>query len=205
MALTIVKSRCGCLSLLDFKGPPNSVLVNDAELMPASDIGIYGIVLGDNAYVIDRVFTNKNALLSFLNTTFVEAYGLFGYFDYDGLDLYYTNPENFDNAELLMIYKNEKRCYVVGAPDTECNPAYVDAVIDTGIAPDVDVQLSDVRAFITDVEVLEMFVESEKVTEDNSNINGYGQLKRNVNIYVITQQVPASSAGFPFIFNFTLT
>ena len=192
----IVKSICGCLRLIDFAPLVGAITVVDGDLMPSSSIGIYGLLLGRNAYIINNIFSNKADFLTFLNTNFVLSNNLVGTFSYSDLNLLYSNPENFQNAELLMIYKNEKRCYVVGAPDTACNSALVDQVINTGIQPDTPISLSTIRASITDVEVLEMFVETQKVTEDDSTTRGYGQSIQNANIYVITQQLPVVEGNY---------
>jgi len=96
MAVIIV-TACGCGIL--FKGFP---VILDWNRLPTENIQIGWLSANNTEYTINTTFSDANALLEYLNSTFVEDYedDFKGIFYADGT---YSNPENYTSLEIMAI------------------------------------------------------------------------------------------------------
>lgn len=62
-------------------------------LVPTSDIDLFELTLCGSTYSIEEEFANQADLLSYLNTTFVTAFGLDGAFSIIADELIYTTSD----------------------------------------------------------------------------------------------------------------
>lgn len=195
--LKLVSGNCGCLRLYDSdKGVDIAVI--DSNLL-SSPTGIYALRLDNKVYVINREFNSKSALVLFLNTTFAIAVGIAGNFYLKDNAIYYSNFEHYIESEIMSIYKNEMRCYVVGTPASPSNEP--NKHIYSG--PNGST-IGAIVASITDVEVLGVFY-GTSYYQNRTNL--YNEPVTNDEVMVLTQQRPATQTNttFEYILPFPLS
>lgn len=118
MATQLLITHCGCVSLL-----VGNLQIIDWNRLPDEDIQVGWLVLGGTEYPIATSFEDKEALLEYLNSTFVEDNDLDGIFLIEGE---YTNPENFSNAEIMAILETTMIRFKIGTPLATLNLPTID-------------------------------------------------------------------------------
>jgi len=105
MGYLLASSPCNCAILI--QTPDGNLIIEDSNLLPSEDINIGWIKFNGVQYDIDQVFLNVSELISYLNTTFVSAEGLDGFFSTFNDFIDYSNPEGFLTAEIMIMLQAE--------------------------------------------------------------------------------------------------
>jgi len=134
-------SPCGCLGLVS--DSTVDLFLTDSNLLPSSFLNIGWIKFDSIQYDIDDVFTDVIDLLSYLNTTFVSAYGFDGIFTLSGGFIEYSNIENFETAEIMAIYQTEVYPYLNGTAEA-INIPYKATFANLNVITDADLIGKDI-------------------------------------------------------------
>ena len=117
MAIYSTLSTCGCLDITY-----DRLYLGYGNLIPQEMINVDKVVFGITEYEIDKIFENKDTdFIKYFNRTFVKFNSpngekFRGEFAFDNLGFYYTNPEQFTTAEIIMNYGLKQLVFKIGTP-----------------------------------------------------------------------------------------
>lgn len=107
----LILSPCGCISPTFMA--PAAIKIIDSELITIGFFAI-GIQFNNIKFSINHYFATKPNFISWLNTTFTTYYELIGTFQIIGHQIFYSNNENYLNAEIMAINSTRLLCYKFG-------------------------------------------------------------------------------------------
>lgn len=181
-------------------------LVEDSDKLAGSGLIITGLrtVKGgvEETYAINKTFSSKEALVLWLNSTFVQITGLSdfrldqGYIDYD-------NQESFNTIEIMAVYGNYTLVFKVGNPEGAGRQAltldtdlYDVVVVDNGDTfthSALANKLTGVKVGVTNVEPVAGEAGYTHTPDTNTPENSaitFGQSLSDTYVYVSYTQVP---------------
>lgn len=112
-------SPCGCARIMY-----DRLYLGYGNLIPLEMINVEKVTFLISDYPINKIFEEKDVdFLSYFNTTFVKQISPYGEafrgeFGFDDLGFYYTNPEQFSIAEIIMNYGLKQLVFKIGDPPT---------------------------------------------------------------------------------------
>jgi len=121
----LVISYCGCVRFLQ-----TSLFVTDGDKLPSAPF-IGWVSFDGIEYPVNQAFETIEEAYEYLNTTFVNIYNKDGEFLNSGGLMEYTNPEDFQTAEIMIQYGLKNLVCTIGDPDPAPNIA-VDIAFDNG-------------------------------------------------------------------------
>jgi hypothetical protein len=111
MSRKLYLTPCGCVNVL-----LDELRIIDGDKIPFEFINVNSISINNTTYTINQVFLTPNDLISYLNTIFVTQNGYMGKFVLDVNGIYYTNPEQFTQGEIMITYGLKTLTFKIGNP-----------------------------------------------------------------------------------------
>lgn len=119
MAVDMRISPCGCVRVIY-----DRLYLGYGNLIPLEMINVEKVTFGITDYTIQKIFEQKDVdFIQYFNSTFVQQNSpqnvyFRGEFGFDDLGFYYTNPEQFTTAEIIMNYGLKQLVFKIGSPPT---------------------------------------------------------------------------------------
>ena len=102
--IILTVSPCGCPRVFIGEADVLPIPLVDSDKRPIGPFYIGWVQFDDTRRLINMVFADDTALLTYLNTTFVENWGYEGVFSIEDSFVIYSNNENFENAEIMVQF-----------------------------------------------------------------------------------------------------
>lgn len=122
----------------------------DGEKVPFSTIMFNSIEFEDVIYEINKTFLTQTELLKYFNTKFVKnqtnrGFRFRGKFGFDEFGFYYSNPEQFTTAEIMITYGLKPLVFNIGVPPSSTQELPFTASYDNGITEISHQELYDMQ------------------------------------------------------------
>lgn len=120
MIKTFLTTRCGCATLAQA-----TLAIIDSNRIGQVNIPVVALRMGNTTHYINTYFPSRADLMIYLNSTFVEDHDLLGIFTDEGNYFTYSNPENFQSAEIMAIIEDIPLIFRVGNPGAQVNKPFI--------------------------------------------------------------------------------
>lgn len=122
----------------------------DGEKVPFSTITFDSIEFEEENYQINKVFSTQTELLKYFNTKFVKnqtnrGFRFRGKFGFDEFGFYYSNPEQFTTAEIMITYGLKPLVFQIGTPPSSTQEMPFTATFVNGITEISHPELYDMQ------------------------------------------------------------
>lgn len=182
--------------------PPNLQVIDSNKLnQPFSIVGIYIEVI---FWGIMQSFNDVGALIIYLNTTFVDFTELTGEFQYEQGFITYTNPEKFENSEIMAILGQTLLVYRIGAGGAPLasGKLYIDTLPDgSDFIDGLQLQGKEILAMWENETPIQLTTDNYDQSILDSSIT-FTSLKYNCNLWILVADlIPGGiETGFPYNF-----
>jgi len=200
MAIHSTLSTCGCLYITY-----DRLYLGYGNLIPQEMINVDKVVFGVTDYEIDKIFENKDTdFIKYFNRTFVKFNSpngekFRGEFAFDSLGFYYTNPEQFTTAEIIMNYGLKQLVFKIGTPpattlEVPFTASYTNGITEISRQELFNMQEVQVRVGNIDSEPIEGTGHTYLSIDPDYALNGkieFPYALENIYVYVTLTQKPA--------------
>jgi hypothetical protein len=184
MSIKLLQGCGGCHTTVNVT---DWIDVIDSALLPASDIGVWGLLIDGVPYQIEDIFSDRIALVSYLNGTFVPTESLNVIFRKDGNYIQWES-DTYSTIEVMAIYQPTLLIFKVGTPAATVNKTTINVANGTVITNAalenevLSVQIDDLNA--------QPITASGYIHDNVLGTLTFAATQTDVHIYVITKQVP---------------
>jgi len=164
--------------------------VKDSNRLAKGPKHILGMIMGNDVYLFTQSFDEKEDIVSYLNSTFVQEYSFSEFRLADDGFIDYDNSEGFSNIEIMAIYETNQLIFKIGDPGYPITVPDVDVILLENNDPIVNEGLENkVLGVKIGVNNLEPSDAGYSHDQENQQLNFVYQ-PTDCYLYVLTTQIP---------------